>query len=132
MHGIAWSWNKTVMLATANDHDTGDFEPNMVIPRVARRHIQGWTLFFFAFFAAMSLASFTLLEQLGFAAILAVIYGLSSVNQSQAKQPTPCREIFLFGPRADALWYRVLAVGDWMAVLVGLVFTVELIAQLIK
>jgi hypothetical protein len=117
--GIVWTWNRHVAVMADSGQHFSEADRRIDVGRVIRRHTLGWTLFYAGFFALMDLASFPLWQRLGFAVVLAVVYGTTSMRREEEEwiEAESAARPALFGRVRDAIWYRVLAVGEWAAYL---------------
>lgn len=133
MEGIVWSRHRSVPIIMAAGFDVKKRDQRISIARVARRHTLGWTAFFVMFFLILALTSFPLWQRLGFAAILSIIYGLSGVSRGEKHtigNDEPHR-VAMFGPVRDRIWYRILAIAEWVGYLGSLVFATQLVFQVL-
>lgn len=130
---IAWTWNRHVLVMADSDIRVDKGDRHMTIDRVARYHSLGWTAAFLVFFALLELADFPLWQLLGFAGLLALVYGTSAIARGQNEwvgKDDPA-SVALFGQRRDAAWYRALMVTEWAAYLASIVLAAHLIMSLI-
>jgi len=124
MQIIAWTWNQHVSKLAASGQRVDARDRHMSISRVAHYHTVGWTFAIFLFFVLLDLADFPLWQMLGFAGLLALVYGTGAITRGEGEwvgKDDPQGKA-LFGRRRDALWYRVLMVADWAAYLACIVF----------
>jgi hypothetical protein len=133
MQIIVWTWNQHVAIMVAAGAEIDDRDRRMRIRRVARRHTLGWTSVFFVFFVLLLVADFPLWQVLAFSFLLAFVYGANAIARGESEwvgRENP-RDLALFGPRRDALLYRMLAVADWAAYLAGIAFAADVLFSLV-
>lgn len=94
----------------------------------------GWSAFFSMLFLALALSGVPLWQRVGFAVVLAVIYGLSRIKRGEATRlgRDEPKRVAMFGVFRDRLWYRVLAIADWAGYLLAIVFAMELLAKVVE
>lgn len=106
---------------------------NVTPRRVARRHTPGWTIAFFIFFLLLQLVAFPFWQLVAFICVLSVIYGLSAISSGETAWigRKDRGAIVLFGRLGDAVWYRALAVADWLLYLAIIVLSSALFAEVL-
>jgi hypothetical protein len=134
MRVLMWSMNKQVSVVIGSGLPVEDRYRHITLRRVASYHTLGWTVAILVFFVLLELTAFPLWQMLGFAGLLALVYGTSAVARGESEwigKDDPER-VALFGRLRDAVWYRVLMVIEWAAYLASIVFMADLAAGLIS
>ncbi|HEX5984854.1 MAG TPA: hypothetical protein VFY69_11665 [Solirubrobacterales bacterium] len=129
---IVWSYNRQAAALVVSDHSLdGQFQP-LAMKDVMTYHTVGWTVAIFVFFVLLEMASFPLWQLLGFAGVLALVYGTSAISRGETewvRKNNPAAAP-LFGRRRDQVWYRVLMVAEWASYLAVIILTVHLLFSL--
>jgi hypothetical protein len=131
MAGIIWSWNRHVPIVVAAGVDVEKDQQHINFGRIVRAHTLGWTAFFFGLFLVMALSEFPVWQRVGIAVMLSVIYGLSRIKRGETSRlgkGEPSR-VAMFGELRDKLWYRILAITEWVGYFGVIIFATELVAR---
>jgi hypothetical protein len=131
---LTWSWQRHLPVAIAAgievEGDLRELTASQVICRNVQRHSWGWTTFFFGFFLLLDIADFPTWQRLGIAIVLSAYWGIIRVQQDEkGGQEGESRRDILFGPVKDQVWYRGLAVGEWLGYLGLIVFASQILVE---
>jgi hypothetical protein len=131
MGAIVWSWNRHVPIVISAGFDVRPNLQHIGLVDVLRRHTAGWTFFFVLWFFVLGISDFPLWQQLGIAALLAVVYGLSRIRRGEENRigGNEPERVAMFGEVRDKVWYRALAIAEWAGYLSVIALATTLILK---
>lgn len=129
MEGVVWTWNRHAAFLLRSGIAVDESDRRIDVRRVMGLHTIGWSVAILVFFGLLTLADLPLWQRVAFALVLAVAYGVSSINRGEREWAgkKDAKRGALFGRHRDFVWYRFVAACEWLGYLLALTFAADLI-----